>query len=195
MNYNLNSNMNAAIKQLKENWNWYLILGITLVALGSLAIIFSFVSTIYSVIYIGIFMVILGLAEGAKSLKITEWGTFFLHLFLSILYVVAGLFIAFHPAINALSLTLLLSISFIIAGILRIFFALTQNVPHKGWLLFNGALTLLLGGLILYQWPSSGLWVIGTLVGIDAIFTGWTWIMLSLVSKNLKSENLQNKFK
>ena len=63
-----------------------------------------------------------------------------------------------------------------------------MTIPHKGLLLFNGIITLILGILIWAEWPFSGLWVIGTLVGIDAIFTGWTWILLSLKAKNLKLE-------
>jgi uncharacterized membrane protein HdeD (DUF308 family) len=38
---------------------------------------------------------------------------------------------------------------------------------------------LVLGGLILAQWPASGLWVIGLFVGIDLIFYGFAWIALA----------------
>jgi uncharacterized membrane protein HdeD (DUF308 family) len=58
-------------------------------------------------------------------------------------------------------------------------------VPHKGWILISGAITLLLGILIWAQWPYSGLWVIGTFIGIDMILTGITWVQLSLIAKNL----------
>jgi uncharacterized membrane protein HdeD (DUF308 family) len=40
--------------------------------------------------------------------------------------------------------------------------------------------SLLLGLLVYKQWPESGLWVIGLFVGIELIFNGWAWIMLSL---------------
>lgn len=174
MNHELGS------QQLRENKNWYLFLGASLVVFGTLAVIFALTSTLVSVIYLGILLVILGLFEGIKSFKINRWSNFFLHLFLSILYIVGGIFIMLNPAINALTLTLLLAIFFVISGILKTIFALTQQITHKGWLLLNGLLTLLLGILIWAEWPYSGLWVIGTLVGIDAIITGWTWIMLAL---------------
>jgi uncharacterized membrane protein HdeD (DUF308 family) len=48
------------------------------------------------------------------------------------------------------------------------------------------ALTILtLGVMILLQWPFSGFWVIGLFVGIDLLFSGWTWIMLALRLKSL----------
>jgi uncharacterized membrane protein HdeD (DUF308 family) len=45
--------------------------------------------------------------------------------------------------------------------------------------------TLLLGILIWAQWPVSGLWVIGLFVGIDLIFSGWSWVALALAARSL----------
>ena len=39
--------------------------------------------------------------------------------------------------------------------------------------------------MIWLQWPFSGFWVIGLFVGIDMLFSGWTWIMLALQLRNL----------
>jgi uncharacterized membrane protein HdeD (DUF308 family) len=175
-------------QQLKDNWGWYFGLGIGLIVLGFLAIIFSWASTIFSVIYLGFFLITIGMFEGVQSFKMSLWSSFFLHLFLSILFIVGGFFTVVHPAANAITLTLLLAIFFVVSGILKIVFALSMYILHRGWLILNGALTLFLGILIWQQWPASGFWVIGLFVGIDAIFTGWTWVMLSLTAKNLPSD-------
>ena len=58
--------------------------------------------------------------------------------------------------------------------------------PHWGWILAGGVINLILGILIWQQWPEAAFWVIGLFVGIDLIFTGWTWVILSLAIKNLK---------
>ena len=52
-----------------------------------------------------------------------------------------------------------------------------------GWLLASGILSVLLGVLIWAQWPASGLWVIGLLVGIQLLFTGWSLVMLALAAR------------
>jgi len=188
----LHINSDALAKeQLKKNWNWFFMLGICLVALGSLSVLFSFVSTVISVAYLGFLMLFIGFFEGVKSLKMSRWAGFFLHLFLCVLYVVAGCFIVINPESNALTLTLLLAIFFVVSGVLRIVFSFARHVPHQPWLFLNGALTLVLGVLIWMQWPASGLWVIGTLMGIDLLFTGWTWIMLALTAKNLTLDQNQ----
>lgn len=172
-------------KQLQQNWGWYLALGIGLVILGTLATFYAWTTTLFSVVYLGFLLIILGIFEGTQSLKISEWSNSFLHLFLGVLYTIAGLYMVWDPGINALSLTLLLAIFFVVSGILKIIFATINEIPHKMWLIANGVITTLLGILIWEQWPISGLWAIGLLVGIDILFTGWTLIMLSLAAKNL----------
>jgi len=182
----------VAKKQLKENWGWFLALGIGLVVLGSLSLMFSLVSTIISVEYIGFFLLLAGFFEGVKALKMSRWSGFFLHLFLAVFFIVGGVLFVSNPQENAISLTLFLAFFFIVSGILRMVFSYAQHVPHAGWLMLNGIMSVFLGVLIWQQWPSSGLWVLGTLLGVDMLFTGWTWIMLGLRAKNLSIENGHN---
>jgi uncharacterized membrane protein HdeD (DUF308 family) len=78
---------------------------------------------------------------------------------------------------------LILAIFLIFAGIFRIVFALAERFTGWGWVLLNGAVTLLLGLLVYKQWPASGLWVIGLFIGIEMIFNGWAWVMLSFSLK------------
>jgi uncharacterized membrane protein HdeD (DUF308 family) len=174
-----------AVQQLKESSGWFFALGIGLVILGTLALIYSVAATLFSIIYLGLFLLLFGIFEAVKSFKVRHWGNFFLHLALSFLYVVAGVFIIRDPALSAVALTLLIATCFIIGGLLKLFFSFSKQSPHRSWLAFDGALNLLLGFLIYSQWPLSGLWVIGMLVGINIAVTGWTWIMLSSAVKEL----------
>jgi uncharacterized membrane protein HdeD (DUF308 family) len=176
-----------SLKQLKDNWGWYLGLGISLIVLGSLAVMYTWTSTLVSVVYLGFLLLTLSIFEAIKSWKISRWSTFFLHIFLSALYGVSGVFIIADPTINAVSLTLLLSIFFVVAGVIKVVLAWTRLVPHRIWLTINGILTTLLGLLIWQQWPASGFWAIGMLVGVNMIITGWTWVMLSVVAKRINA--------
>lgn len=175
-----------AVQQLKESSSWFLALGIGLVVLGTLALMYSFAATLFSVIYLGLFLLLFGIFEAVKSWKVQHWGNFFLHLALSFLYIVAGVFIIRDPALSAVTLTLLLAVCFVVGGLLKLFFSFSKQAPHRGWLAFDGALNVLLGILIYTQWPLSGLWIIGMLVGINIAVTGWTWIMLASAVKNLR---------
>ena len=55
----------------------------------------------------------------------------------------------------------------------------------SGWLLVDGVITLILAVMIWRTWPSSTEWVIGTLVGISMLFSGFSRLMLSLTARHL----------
>ncbi len=163
---------------------WLRYLGIGLITIGALAIIFASHSSRIELIYLGMFLGALGVFEGAHAFKIQAWNSFFLHEFMSILYIVAGVLIAANPISDEAVVTLLHAIFFITCGILRMIFCLERRTQHKKWLFLNGLLTTIIGFFIAFEWPESHLWVIGALIGIDAVMTGWTWIMLSYESES-----------
>jgi uncharacterized membrane protein HdeD (DUF308 family) len=79
-----------------------------------------------------------------------------------------------------------LAIFFVVEGVFDLVaYFPTRAIPGSGWILFDGIVTLVLGLLVWRQWPSSSLWVMGTLVGISMIFTGMTRLMLSLAVRRL----------
>jgi uncharacterized membrane protein HdeD (DUF308 family) len=84
------------------------------------------------------------------------------------------------PVRAATVLTLLIAAGFFVAGLLRIVFSLVERFPAWPWVLLNGVIDLILGGIILSGWPESSLWVIGLLLGIDLLFHGWAWVILAL---------------
>src|SRR6266851_771716 len=90
-----------------------------------------------------------------------------------------------NPALAAVSLTLLIAIILIVAGLFRLVVAFSTPLHHRGWLILNGVISILLGVMIWRSWPVSGLWVIGMFIGIDMIFDGWTEIMLALSVRRL----------
>ena len=68
------------------------------------------------------------------------------------------------------------------AGLFEIFGTIRLKPPHAVWPILAGIVTALLGVLLWYQWPFSGLYFIGLAVGINLIFRGWAWIMLATVA-------------
>ena len=84
--------------------------------------------------------------------------------------------------------TLLLAIFLVIEGIVEIVLYFNiRGAANAGWVLFDGIVTLILGFLIWRRWPSSSVWVIGTLVGISLIFSGISRFMLSSAVRRVTS--------
>ncbi|MBQ3240591.1 MAG: DUF308 domain-containing protein [Akkermansia sp.] len=91
-----------------------------------------------------------------------------------------GLMVAL-PVLSLEVFTLVLGCLLLISGVLRLVFAVSlRHESGSGWRFFNGIVSLILGAMVLWQWPSSSLWLIGTLIAIEMIFSGWTLLFLAL---------------
>jgi len=171
---------------LREHWGWFLGLGLLFIVLGFLAVGASTAVTLGSVIFLGTLLLIGGVAQIAYTFSIREWSGFFISLLSGVLYGVVGFLMIVHPAESALSLTLVLAAFYIVGGIFRMIASLSARFEHWGWALFSGVIKLALGLLIWLGWPNTGLWVIGLFIGIDLIFYGWFWVLLSLTARTMK---------
>ena len=86
-------------------------------------------------------------------------------------------------------LSLLVASYFFVHGIFEVIEAVQlRPAPGWGWSLFSGILTVSLGVLIWRQWPVSGAWAIGVLVGIHVLMSGWAAIMLGTAARGAASE-------
>lgn len=173
------------LEALREQWWWFLLLGIGLVVLGSLSLGMSLIMTVTAVVLFGVFLLIGGIGQMIGAFWAGRWSGFLLSVLVGLLYVVTGWVMIDDPLKGAAGLTLLIAAMLIVGGIFRIVAALVLRFHHWGWPLLNGVISLMLGVMIYKQWPSSSLWVIGLFVGIEMIFNGWSWVMLAIGLKSL----------
>ena len=176
------------LHRLKDHWWWFLVLGVLLMIGGIVGISSPFVMSVGVVLVLGAVLIISGAFIVIGAFWAGKWSAFFLQLFVGILYIMAGMVIRDVPVESVALLTLFIAASFIVVGIFRIVVALTERFPQWGWALLNGVVTLIAGLIIYDTFPASGLWVIGLLVGLELLFNGWTWIMLSLAIRSIPDE-------
>ncbi|HVA45836.1 MAG TPA: DUF308 domain-containing protein [Pirellulales bacterium] len=163
-----------------EHWWWFLLLGIAMIVLGTVALGSSFFVSVVTVVFFGFLLLTGGVIQIISAFWAGRWSGLLLHLLIGILYVITGYMIVDAPVESTVQLTLVVALFLLISGLFRIVASLMLKFHDWGWVLLNGIVTLLLGLLIYKHWPYDGLWVIGLFVGIDMIFNGWAWIMLSL---------------
>jgi uncharacterized membrane protein HdeD (DUF308 family) len=178
----------SKIDVVRENWQWFLGLGLLLIVLGAAIIGSSYYATIFSVILLGGFLIAAGAVQIVQAFMEHKWSGLFLSLFLGILYIVTGFVCVARPATAAISITLWIAAFCLIVGLFKIFSSSILRFDQWGWVFFNGIVTFLLGILIYEGWPLSGLWVIGLFIGIDLILSGWSWVILSLSARMKKLE-------
>jgi uncharacterized membrane protein HdeD (DUF308 family) len=158
---------------------WLIAFGVLLVVLGSLAFASVVMATIVSVYFVAITMVMAGAAEIALGLRSSLRRRKLTWVLLGILYIGAGLFAFLNPLLAAGVLTLLLGASLVGAGVVRLFLSFQmQSQSRWWWMAFSAVLTLLLGIMVLAQWPASSLYILGVFLSVDLIFAGACWVTI-----------------
>lgn len=177
---------NQFLPAFSKHWGWFLFFGVVLLILGLVAISAATFTTMVSIVLLGVIILISGFIMAFNSFSFWwgKGGGFILHFLFALLYLAVGFMLIKHPIQSSISLTLLLGIFYLILGIFRLAAAPAVHAPRWGWEWFNGIITLLIGIMIMTSWPLSGMFIIGLFVGIDLVFAGWTYIMLSIAAKN-----------
>lgn len=166
---------------LGRHWGWMLSLGILWILLGTLAIIMPFAATLAFTLLLGGLFAVGGAAQIIQAFGCRGWRGFALHLIGGLLALGVGLMFLFYPIQGILTLTLVLGAYFLAEGILKIITAFQhRGVPAWGWVMFSGFVGVAIGLLIWFGWPSTAVWVLGLLVGIEFIFSGWAMVILGL---------------
>jgi len=166
--------------EMAQYWGWFLVFGVGLLILGIAAVVRSFSATVGTMLFFGWLLLFAGGIEAVQAFMVGHWAGFFHHLLAAILFGVIGFMLVTKPVLSAEALTVIMATFFLIGGIFQIVASLALHIPGWGWYVADGAITVLLGVVLLAQWPISGLWAIGLFVGIDLVFYGGAWIAFAL---------------
>ena len=167
---------------------WYLLGGIVLVIVGFAAIASPYIFSGLIAQFIAIFC----LVSGAFLLVSAIFGKTKNHRWLDILSAVLRLAVGTVLLANLTAaqaaLTLLLAAIFIAEGLVGIGFAfkLKGGNPAWIWILLNGLVALVLGGMLLAEFPTDEFWAIGLLFGINSVFLGFSMVMFALAMPKAK---------
>jgi uncharacterized membrane protein HdeD (DUF308 family) len=164
--------------------NWSIALSILLIVAGLFALLIPFVSGIGITLFFGWAMIISGVTHFIFAFKTHTTGGRIWELLVGVVYAFTGVYLILHPLDALFALTLILACYLFFEGIVEIIQYFQIRPRHgAGWLLVDGAITLILAIMIWRSWPASSVWVVGTLVGISMIFSGFSRLMLSLAAK------------
>lgn len=174
------------VEDIKNHRGWFTFLGGLFMVLGVLAIAFPWIATLSLELVMGTLFVIAGVAQAVQSFTIPRWKGFAMSLFLATLAFIAGLLMWFYPLAGAMTLATLVMLYFFLAGIVKTSFALwVRPAVGWGWILTSGLLSLGLGVITLIQLVNFLPWILGLLLGIDFIFSGFWMLMLAAKAKQL----------
>ena len=169
-------NIESIVPVIKKASAWVIIWGIVTFVCGVLAIILPLTFSFGIVLIIGCLVLVAAIAHLFFAFETRSVDGFLWQMLVSVLYGVAAICLLVNPLLSVLSLTLVLAIFLLLEGILELaLYFVLKRFHHSVWVLIDGIGTLILGILMVMQWPPATPEIIGTLIGIS--------LMLSAVSR------------
>jgi len=169
----------SEIKSAAGSMKW---LGILTIVFGILAIMMPYITGQSVLMIIGFLVIAGGIMRMIWAFKAGSLGKGLLVFVIGVLTLLAGFWIVTEPFIAAGALTIVLSFYFFVDGVAELMaaFSLQQG---KGWLIFDGLVTIVLGVLLFMGFPLSGPFAVGVLLGIKLLFAGATMLALGSAVK------------
>jgi uncharacterized membrane protein HdeD (DUF308 family) len=176
--------ISVAAGDSKRDSRMMILMGVLMVFIGLLAMAAPLATGIAVAITVGCLVVLGGILQVILGVKAESWGSRIFGIMLGVVALVCGILLIGHPLFSLGYLSLLLAGYFFIDGIFQLVQAWDIK-PEQGWAstLFAGLFSMLLGVLIWRQWPVSGAWAVGILVGIKIVLSGWSMIACGRVGR------------
>jgi len=149
------------------------VLGAIAITLGILALLVPALTGFSIVILLGVLVLFAGIVRIIWAFQADSLGRGLPVFAIGGLTLLCGIALIANPLFVSGVLTVLLAAYFILDGIFELAASFRVR-PERGWgwLLSGGIVSVLLGFMIWAQFPLSGVWAIGILLGIKLLFVG-----------------------
>jgi len=149
------------------------IFGVIAIILGVLAMLAPGITGLSIATVVGMLVVVGGIVRMIWAFKAGSLGKGLLMFAIGGLTLLCGIALVANPLFASGTLTIMLAAYFVVDGIFEIAAGFqARPASGSGWMLFGGVVSVLLGIMIWRQFPLSGAYAIGVLVGIKLFFVG-----------------------
>ncbi|MEV6400300.1 HdeD family acid-resistance protein [Streptomyces sp. NPDC051907] len=172
-------------RKLKRGFGVLTVLGAVLVLGGIVGLIYTAAATLTSMLLFGWLLLICGLVGLLHAIESRGTNFFWLGVVVAALNIAAGVVVIRHPETAAEGLTMFAALLFLTGGLFRLVGSVVVRGPQFGWTLVQGAFGILLGVLVLANWPESSLYVLGTFFSLALLFDGLGLIALGVGGRRI----------
>lgn len=164
----------------------FIVMAVLFIILGILAIAWPGLAGVAVTFMVGWLLIFGGVAHIVSAFGGGGFGHVIWQLIIGVVYGIGGFYFLTHPLLGLGTLTLLLAGIILAEGVIELIaFFKSKGTAGSGWMIVNALVTLFLGGLIWFHWPSSSTWAIGIIVGVNLLMTGITRLMFAMAVKKL----------
>ncbi|UKY53798.1 HdeD family acid-resistance protein [Streptomyces inhibens] len=159
-------------EQLGRSFGRLAVLGVVLVVAGLLGLVYVGVATLTTMLLFGWLLLVGGVVGLLHAVQSRGSNFFWLAVIVAALNIAAGVVVICRPEVSAAALTMFAALLFLAGGVFRLVGGVVVRGPQFGWTLVQGAFGILLGVLVLADWPHSSLYVIGCFFSLALLFDG-----------------------
>ena len=160
-----------------SNVRGFVVGGVLIALLGLLALLAPFLTGIALSVLLGGALVVGALVHLAAAFSAGSATGVIWQVILGVVYGVAGVSLLTNPIFGLATLTLLV-IGFLVAeGVVQLVWAVAGSAGSRLGVGLSGIVSLLLAGLLWSGFPSTALWAIGVLFGVDLLVTGGAMVV------------------
>ena len=164
-------------------------LGILFILLGMIGVAGQVLFSLVSVNVLGIFLFAGGVLQAIHAFKSTGWKSVSVQLIFAALYIAAAIYVWAFPIPALEAITLWLAAIFFVTGFLRLIAAFQhRHFAEWFWLAISAAISILMGVLIMNNFPSSSLWLPGLLIAIELLLQGWSLLFIGLAARSVAKQ-------
>lgn len=166
------------------------IYGALLLAFGLAALVLPMLATLAATLTFGGLLVASGVA-GLIAL-IFDWRAkgFVWRLVWAVIATIGGIYTFIHPWEGAYTLTLVLGAILVVQGLVSLVHALTHRHSKGcpwGWMAAGGVITAILGGLLVWALPHTGMMIPGLFLAVSLLSYGFSLLGLGFSHKRAAS--------
>ena len=168
-----------------RNWFLWMIAGLISLFGGFFALANPLAATLTAELLAGWMFVAVGVMIIVSAFGDQGWGGRILSILIGLVILILGIDLIANPLAGVVSLTFVVAIGLIVMGVLRILLAFRSDFAQLRWvLILSGAISLLLGAMIMSNFPQSAALVLGVYLAVELISNGVSLIVLSLARKS-----------
>lgn len=165
--------MNESAAVVKSGGKKMTLFGVLAIILGLLTIVMPALVGTSVLVILGVLVLAAGIVRIIWAFGSGTVGRGIVMFAIGVLTALCGVSLIANPLFASGVLSVFLAVYLVVDGLVEIVAGLKRKPSSGwGWLLFGGIVSILLGVMLWKQFPLSGVWAIGVLLGIKLCFIG-----------------------
>jgi uncharacterized membrane protein HdeD (DUF308 family) len=163
-------------RRIAMSWLFLVILGILSIVAGIYALFNAVAASVVATLIAGWMFVFFGVVQIAAAFQASGWGARILSVLLGVVVLAVGLNIIGKPLEGMLTLTFVIGVLFVASGIVKLFLGFSVSGNLRWTILLSAVASLILGAMVLTNFPRSAEILLGILLAVELISNG-IWLM------------------